>query len=494
MEAGSEPQLSPQAGGMLRQLLVLFFPIALMTLSGCSFLLIEKLWFARVSAQAMEAAVSSTYAAQIFQASCVALATMAQVCVGRWTGENQLKNIGPGTWQFIWFSFLSMLITFPVGMWYGGTYFRGTSIEGVAIPYYTLLMASNFLYPLATTLGCFYLGQGKTRLVLFVTVGTQVIKLALAYLLIFGWGKWIPAYGILGGAWSTVLTQAALCLILFSAFLRHRETHHSTSWVFQPRLFWECIYPGLLRMSSRILSFTSWASLARLMTIRGGDYLLILSIGGTIAIFLSFLSEAICQAQITIVSYTLGKRAYEKLRMAFRSATYLAAIISLAMSIPLLLFPVAVFEFLFPALSLSAGSIPFAFVGLWASCSFYVFSFVPVSYILAYKDMKFPLFTGAFSWINGYLVVRIALEKFSMPADAFWLVLSIMHGSHALLYLWRARVLIRRSEKESVRMIESYKNTPVCHKDLMGMDNLTEVFQTLAVKDNEVHLAKGGEK
>ena len=283
---------------------------------------------ARLSTQAMEAAVNAAYACQIFQGPCVALAMMAQVFVGRWQGAKEFNSVGPGIWQFLWFSTLSMLITVPLGIWYGNFYFHNTSLQDVVMPYYYFLISINFLYPLGATLSCFFLGQGKTRLVLALTLVSQIVKLVFAYLFIFGWEGLIPEWGLMGGALSTFLAQAGYCFILLAVFLnrKHAKIFHTWDWSFKPQLFWECIHPGFLRALNRILNFTSWASIAHLMTAKGGDYLLVLSVGGTLFLFLPFLGDAICQAQTTVVSHILGARNYHLLNTSFRSGMILVGI------------------------------------------------------------------------------------------------------------------------------------------------------------------------
>ena len=62
-------------------------------------------------------------------------------------------------------------------------------------------------------------------------------------------------------------------------------------------------------------------------------------------------------------------------------------------------------------------------------------------YILAFKDTKFSLFMGTLNWINGFLLMYISIEVVKIPADQFWLVLSLMHAITALLYLWHMKWL-----------------------------------------------------
>lgn len=431
-----------QAKGKFKELLSLFFPILAMTFSNFLYLFIEKLFFSRLSTLTMEAAVNVAYVSQIFQAPCIALAMMALVHVGRWRGAQEFKTIGPGIWQFIWFSLLSMLITFPLSILYGSYYFKNIIISEIAMPYFYFLISFNFLYPLGTALTCLYLGLRKTRLILWATLVFQFVKLTLAYLLIFGWSL-IPSFGIMGGAYSTLIAQGGFCLLLFCIFLspKYAQEYQSRHWKFHPSLFWECIHPGLLRAGNRILNHTSWASMAHLMTAMGGEYLLILSLGGTLFIFLPFLGDAILQAQTSIVSQIIGARNYHLLGNAFRSGTILCIIPIVIFAIPLLLFPSLTFEYLFPNVVMDSGTIHKVFLGVWLSFAFFTFSYIPISYILAYKDMRFSLFMGFVGWINGFLVLYLILEYMNMKADQFWLVMSVMHVLNTIFYLLRMRHL-----------------------------------------------------
>jgi multidrug resistance protein, MATE family len=428
--------------GEFRELVCLFFPILVITFFGNFSLFVEKLLFARLSAETLEVAINASIVSQIFRFPCFYLAMIAQVWVGRWHGANELKAIGPGIWQFIWFSFLSMLITFPLSLVYGSYYFRGTPNEGMVMPYYFFLVSINFIYPLGATLTCLYLGQGKTRLILWSTIGFQLLKLILAYLLILGWGL-IPSLGLIGGALSTLISQGGYCCVLLVIFLNPKlaKIYDSWAWRFRPKLFWDYIYPGLLRALGSILIFTCWASIARLMIAKGSEYNLVFSIGSTLYVFLLFLGDGICQAQTTVISQILGMREYHLMNKAFRSGVLLVLMIIAVFGIPLVLFPTITFHYLFPKIVISDVMISKVLLGVWISFAIYTFYYVPISYILAFKDTKFSLFMGCLNWIDGYLLIYVAIEILNIAADQFWLVLSLMHLSIAVLYCWRMRWL-----------------------------------------------------
>lgn len=437
--------LSNDLNGGLKQLIWLLLPLLGTAFANYLFLLVEKMYLARLSFDAVEAAVNVAYVCQIFQMSTVALGMMAQVFVGRWVGAKDYQAIGPGVWQFIWFSILSMFLTVPASLFYGHWFFHGSVIEAIALPYFYLLVGINFLFPLGITLSSFFLGQGRAYLVLCGSLGAQCIKIVLAYILIFGWEDWIPSLGLIGGAISTAIAQLGFCIFLGRIFLsqHHAALFDSRNWRFRPALFWECIQPGLFRAVNRISCALCWSSIAHLMVVKGGDHLLVLSIGGTIFLFLPCLNEAVVQAQTTIVSQLLGAQNYTLIPKTLRSGwTVVAGIVFLA-AIPLVIFPLQTAHFLFPGVHLQ-GSLQAVFFGVWVSFAFFHAASIPYSYLQSFKDMKFCLYLGFFNWVDGYLVMYLAIQTLNTPADQFWLVLSLMHATIVVVYLWRTNYLFKK--------------------------------------------------
>lgn len=445
----SGPKAPHSMTGGFKELILLFIPLAAVAFSNSAYLVVEKLFLVHLSTIDLEAAINAAYACQIFQGFCVVLAMVAQVYVGRCCGAQDYKAVGPGIWQFIWFSLLSTLFTFPCGVVYGYFFFRHTEIESIVWPYYSFLLGINFLFPLTISLTSFYVGQGKTRLVFWATLISQIVKVGIASILILGWRDWISPMGLMGGVISTLIAQGGLCLALFIVFLngKHREKCDTWNWHWRPRFCWDCLYPGLMRAVGRVLTFLSWACTAYLMTSRGGDYLLMLSIGGTLFLSFQFLADAIYQAQITITSHLLGARYFSSLGTAYRSAIILVALITGFVGIPFLVFPLATFDYLFPGIIVAENAIRAIFLGVWMCFAFFSYSFIPIGHVFAFKDAHFFLFMGVFNWINGYLLMYVAIENMGIAADQFWIVLSLMHACNALCYYLRMRWLEQGLEK-----------------------------------------------
>lgn len=434
-------RMSSSNGG-IKELFFLFFPILFISGSSSLFFFLEKLLLARYAPGAFEAAISAVYVLRVFQVPCILLSMMAQVFVGRHYGAKQRQSIGALIWQFIWFSLLTIIIITPIGLLYGHFYFQGTVVEKLAVPYFNFLIGINFLYPLGAVLSCFYLGCGKTRLVLYAKLGSEFFVFVLSYLLIFG--KWcFPSMGLMGGALSMFIGQGGFCLLLLILFLlpKQAQIYHTWDWRFKPRLFWEYIQPGLLRGLSGILNFLCWAAIVRLIAKKGEDFLLILSLGGSFFLFFSCFADAICQAMTTMLSQIIGAKRFPLLKQVFHSGVLLTMAITILLGIPLFFFPNILFQVLFPKIVLNKEILRIVFLGLWFSVSGFILTFIPVSYILVFKDTKFSLFMGAISWIYSYLFIYYIFGTLEMQPQWFWLIFSLTHFFTVYLYILRMKKL-----------------------------------------------------
>ncbi len=436
--------------GEFRSLWLFFLPLLGISFSNYLFYLLEQLFLTRVSQEAMEAALSASYPCQIFQEATIALAMMASICVGQWHGAQESKTIGPGIWQFIWFSFFSMILTVPGSLLYGQWYFQGTEIETIALPYFYLFTGFNFLYPLGAALSCFFIGQGRTHLVLWINLIDQIVKIILAYLFIFGVDSWISPMGVLGGAISNLLAQFFLCVSLGIIFLskQHRILFNTHKWHWQPAFFWTCIQPGLFRALNRMLNMGSAASIVHLMAAKGGNHLLILSIGGSLTLFLPFIFEAAYQAQTILVSHMIGSKNFSPLLRAARSGLFLVSLPIILIGIPFLGFPSFTFHHLFPGISLDTQSIQTTFLGVWTWFAYFTIAAIPLSYILAFKDTKFYFYVGIAFWITDYTLMYLFIEKINIAANMFWLILALVQMTRTIpIYFWRMTILCNRTQK-----------------------------------------------
>jgi MATE family multidrug resistance protein len=431
--------------GSIKELLILF--VSFLMITGCSslFAFIQRYFLGKVSAEYAEAGMNVLYSCKIFQNPCILMGLMAQVSVGRLYGANQLEKIGCSIWQFIWFSILSMFITLPASFIYGKLYFKHTILSPIAHPYYYILNSINFLYPLGACLSCFFLGRSYTRLVVCLRLSSELLTLGLTYFFLFGKAGF-PKLGLLGVGISDLIGQGIFCFILLSIFLspQNAKMYGSWNWKFYPHLFWESIKPGFWRGISSILNTSSWASVAHLVVSKSPEHAVILANGGSLFLFFGCFGESLGQAMTVIISQMLGAKSYSLLTKAFRSGVVLAVGISLISSTILYGINQYFFHDLFPETRLADVSINRFLTGVAICIIFYTLIYIPISYILAFKDTFFSFLMGAFAWVNTFVWMYMAIHKIEIPAYHFWTFLSLSHISGILLYALRAKKLVSR--------------------------------------------------
>ncbi|MBU6384035.1 MAG: hypothetical protein KGR16_06955 [Verrucomicrobia bacterium] len=437
---------STEMGGFKR-FFSLFFPVLLIAFSGSLSFLVEKILFGSFSTSVMEAAIAVANIGQVFQLSTVAIAMMSLVFAGQRLGAQDGQSLGPCIWQYIWFALLSTLIVVPIGSLYGMYYLKGTLFHNIVKPYLHLILLINGLYPLGAALSCFYIAQEKTKLVLFSSICTQLLKILFAYLLIPAFAHINPVWGLYGGVISTFLSQVFFIVVLLIGFLsaKNAAQYDTRQFRLQWNLFWKCIHPGLLRAFSRISTTICWASIAYLMVSKTETHILMYSTGAVVFLFLPFLGDALCQTQIVMVAHLLGAKREAALRAAFRPGTICAYICMGIVAIPLLVMPHVTFAHLFPKISMGSWAIRSLFAGVWVSFACFTWSYVPIGYILAFKDMLFSVFMGLFGWLNGFVLMYVLIEKVQIAPQYFWLALSLTLGSNGLMYYLRAKWLCARA-------------------------------------------------
>ena len=424
--------------GSVRELLSLAAPLFLILFTGCLLSFLERIWFARFSIQALEASVNAITLLRIFQMPCVALAMMAQAFVGYYNGAKELTSIGRCIWQMIWFSVFSMAITIPLSFFAQSIFFKGLEIEQTVAPYFAILVFCNFLYPLGAALSSFYLGRGKTTFTVIATLSAYLLNAGLDVALIFGIDPWIPAMGIKGAALATLCTQGAFCLLLFSLFIKksNQETFGTHQWKFQPKAFWRYISPGIPRAFGRLLSFAFWAACTHIMASKGGDYLLILSIGGTISMFVMFLSDGVLQAFVVLISNALGAQNYSRLKKFLRSGIFVILGIACILTSPLVFFPKTI-PLVFSLKEPLTASMQMTLFWIWLHTVAVMFNALMLSVLISYKDTFYVLIASLVASVVGYLATYIGMNFFKLSPDKFWLFTLFTMVFSTSLYAWR---------------------------------------------------------
>lgn len=433
---------TPIVKGDLRALIRISIPLMLFLFCEALTSFCERIFLSYHSIDGVRASLSASYLATIFQSPCVAIAVMAQVFVGFYQGSNEHKRIGPCVWQLIWFAILSFLITLPISYLISSWYFKGTVIEAGGVEYFMILSFGNFLFPLSTALSSFYLGRGKTLLVTSLMLASYALKLVLNWLLIFGINGIIPALGARGAALAKVFGLGIICCIFFSAFLskKNREMYNTGFWRFSPIALWHYMCPGLVRALGYLSSKICWAASCYIMIKKGGKYLDVLTIGGTIITFLVFTTNGIYKAILTIASNLIGAQKNTEIWRLCRSFTVYAGIITAMLTIPLIFFPDMLIYF-FDSSSKEIFKQTFKDINHWIWLYLFALT-VQMSFcalLVTLRELKFQLYCYLFIWPLFSLIVYFGIDLGEWQADKLWLIMAFESIVAMLFFLIRLR-------------------------------------------------------
>lgn len=427
--------LTQYSRGSIREIIALAAPIFLIQFSTCLVGFFERILFSHFSISSLEASLNAVYILRLFQLPAIAVTMMGQAFVGYYNGTRQPNSIGSCVWQMIWFSLLSMLLIVPLSFYCFHLFFAGTEIETQVAPYFFLLSFSNFLFPMGTALSSFYLGRGKVKFITLTTLLVALLNAGLDFLLIYGVPSLIPPLGLKGAALATILSQGVFCTILLILFLNksNDQTYATRYWQWRPKAFWHFISPSLPRAFGRLVLISVWAANSHVMVAKGGDYLLVLTIGGTIVLFLSFLGDGLLQALVVLVSNAFGGQDFANIKRILRSGLVFAWMIGLTLSLFLIFFPQGVLSLL----SLPEFTHSTSLAWVWFHIMVTLMNALPLSVLLSAKDTLFLLFANLATWITGYLPVHLGITYFGLSCDKFWLLASTSMFVSTGLYFFR---------------------------------------------------------
>lgn len=419
--------------------LSLTFILVLFSASLMGFL--DRLILARYSLEGLEIGITSLWLSQMFQVPLIRAASMTQAFVGQYKGAGQLEKIGPCVWQMIWFSLLTMLIILPLGLPIGKLYFQKTALQGGELCFQYLLVF-NFLFPLGTVLSAFYLGQGKTRRVLITSLASHVLHILLDFPLVFGVKGLIPPLGALGSILALSIAQGGFCLFLFLDFFRkdHQQIYHTH----QSRINWSSFRKylriSLPRSAAKLIQFSSWIAVTKIMVTKGGDYAAVLAFGGSLQMFFTCLNEGMSQALTTIGAYQIG--AYQpRIWKVIRSGCLFLGVTSFILAIPLLVFPESVIALFFKqALSpLLHDTLGLSCLWIWLGFFAEGLNLIGFALLSAYGDTVFQMYFSVSSWFLGFIPCYLAIHLGNAPPESLWLILAFARFAAASVYFLRLR-------------------------------------------------------
>lgn len=332
--------LTPYPEGSTRELCHLALPLMLTALSGSLMLVLDRIILGQFSTSAMNAAATVGMLCAIFQYGAMGISSIAEVFVGQYNGAKKHAQLGEPAWQMIWFSLLTFIVFIPLAF-FSPKILIAEQVYDEGLPYFQWLMAFGPTLAIIAALSAFFIGHGKTKLILVTTILANLTNAILDYFLIFGVEGLLLPMGTTGAAIATVISELLEVIILGFFFLNHhnRKTYGTNKWQFKSSTFLSCLKIGTPNAVGHIFEISAWSLVFSLLTGVGKDHLTVFTICQSILLLFLFTTDGMQKAIITLAANFIGSKKTTLVPTLLKSALIVQVYLSIVIAIPLILFP-----------------------------------------------------------------------------------------------------------------------------------------------------------
>jgi MATE family multidrug resistance protein len=320
------------------------FPMILSMLSSNLMYFVDRAILAGYSLDAMYASVVSGGFYAIFAWIFVGVASTAEVFVSQSNGQKNYDKLAGPVWQMIYMSAMSAVLFLPLGYFSEYINFLPDYAREEGIAYQRPLLYFGFLPGLISGISAFFIGQGKTGIVMYITIIGNACNAILSYYAVYNLGM-----GAAGAAIATVISEVLQVVILASVFLNEsnrRLFNTIKNRHFDKKMFCNCFKIGTPLSINNLLVVLAWQVIATLAGHTSSEIGIIWGIGVSIHVLISFVAEGLSKATSTITANMIGKGDIGSVKKVFKNFMGLIVVFICLFSVPMVLLPDLTFSIL----------------------------------------------------------------------------------------------------------------------------------------------------
>jgi len=441
----SSNSLTRYPEGSIRELWSISMPLMISMLASLFMIFTDRIFLAHYSLPSLNAAVTAGTLAWALMVGVGMLTAMSEIFVAQYNGAKQYKKLGVPVWQMIWVSLFSLLFFIPLGIWGAPLFFQNNLYAKLEIEMFRWLMFFGPSYALMTTLSGFFIGRGKTKMLVWLAISANMVNIALDWALIFGVPGVVPEMGIRGAAIATCFGYIFEAGVLTFVFLRkeNRENFGTGQYKIDWPEMKKCCKVGFPQGVFCSLEVFGWAIFYSLMTRLGEVHITISSICQSVIILLSFFYDGLSRGAAAIAGNLIGAGRKEIVSKVLRSGVILLLFFNLVVGVFLILDPDDTVRLLFLEKGSSTAIDP-GFQGALKTClifSFFYLFFEGIRWLLsgllvAAGDTLFLFMAGSLSvWFLLLAPVYLLVVQHQLPVEYAW-GLSALYSALLFVLYW----------------------------------------------------------
>ncbi|MGD9929963.1 MAG: MATE family efflux transporter [Mangrovibacterium sp.] len=255
--------------GGIRELFTLALPMIISTACDGLMTFTDRLFLAKVGSEQMNAAMSGGVTLQVLIFFFVGLTGYSTALVAQFFGAGEKHNAPKAAFQAILVTLAAwpvIILLKPLTFLFFEVMNIPESQIGYQVQYLNILVWGSLFGMMRYTLGCYFTGIGKTRIVMTATIVALIVNVLLDYVLIFGkFG--LPQMGIRGAAIATISGAFSAMAILIAVYLgkaNRQQFAVTQSFRFEGWIMKKLFYfgtPAGLEMFLNFLAFSIMISL-----------------------------------------------------------------------------------------------------------------------------------------------------------------------------------------------------------------------------------------
>jgi multidrug resistance protein, MATE family len=453
--------------GSVRELWALSLPLMISVLASLCMIFTDRLFLSRYSLDALNAIANAGTLAWALMGGVGMITAMSEVFVAQYNGAQLYQRIGIPVWQMVWLALISYIIFIPLGL-FSSKIFSFSTNGALEAQFFSWMMFFGPSYAIMTAFAGFFIGRGKTKVLIVIAIIANILNILLDWLLIFGAPPYIPEMGVKGAAIATscgYVFQTGMLAILFFR-KRYRIEFGTTQWQFNLVEFKKCFKIGLPQGIFVALEIFGWAVFYWMMTSLSKTHITVSSICQSLWILFSFFGDGLCRGVTATAGNLIGSNRKEILYRVMRSALILHALFICIIASILLIDSKDVIHFLFfehlDSISDQTTGVNLietvriclvlTFINLFFEGARWVFS----GLLIAAGDTFFLMITGSLSvWVGLLLPIWAIVLRYQLPVEDAWLTASIYSLILFIVYAirfkqgaWKKIDLISDDQKE----------------------------------------------
>lgn len=454
----AQEKLTRYPQGSMRELWAISFPLMISSLASLFMIFTDRIFLAHYSTDALNASVNAGTFAWGFMAGFGMLTSMSEVFVAQYHGARRFQKLAAPVWQMIFLSILSIFFFIPIAV-YGAPYiFGGDRYADLAMSYFQILMFFAPGFALMMALSGFFIGRGKTKMMLWLAIFANLINIVLDRILIFGIEGWVPEMGIQGAAIATSSGYFFESAVLLFFFLKKEnklsfQTHQAS---FDAKEMKKCLRVGVPQGIFYTFEISGWAVFYWMMSSMSEEHITVSSICQSVVILLSFFSDGLCRGAAAVAGNLIGGQKKQLVFQVLKSGLLLVCLFSFLMGFILLQNPTGILGPLF------AGSLNFTDPGVINTCILFAFIYVfleGLRWVLsgllsAAGDTIFLSIAGSLSvWFFLLAPVHWIVVKQSLSVEYAWGI-TIIYAAVFLAIYW---IRFQKGAWQKIKLIDEEK-------------------------------------